>query len=270
MFARLITNGKQRYAFSIFCDVTEMRRIETRRTEKDIYKAIATLAGGIAHEFNNALAAFVGSIDLLEMELSGSEGISPYTEAMRTSARRMTRATRQLLAYAGGGKYQERIVSLNNFIENTLPHLKHTINPSISISTNLLKDLPQVKADPDQMQMILSAVLTNASEAMEDNGHITISTGVKTIDKTFSEIKPGPYAYFSIEDKGKGMDEETKTRVFDPFFTTKFHGRGLGMAAAYGIVKNHGGLIHIDSEPATGTKVRVFLPAMETHPAKQL
>ena len=97
MFARLITNGRQRYAFSIFCDVTEMRRNKTLRTEESHYRAIATLAGGIAHEFNNALAGFTGSIELLEMELSDTNGINQYTEAMKSSAQRMTRATRQVV-----------------------------------------------------------------------------------------------------------------------------------------------------------------------------
>ena len=274
MFARLITNGRQRYVLSIFCDMTEMRRIETRRLQEKNNKAIETLAGGIAHEFNNALAGFTGSIELLEMELSDNEGVNQYTEAMRTSAQRMTEATRQLLAYARGGKYKEKIVSLSKFIETTLPLLNRTINPSIKIATNLSLNTPHVKVDPAQIQMVLSGVLTNASEAIDGKGEITIFTGEKTIDEKFSkinpDIKPGRYAYLAIKDKGRGMDEETKKRIFDPFFTTKFQGRGLGMAAAYGIVKNHDGWIYIDSIPAKGTKVSVFLPAIEAEIKKEI
>ncbi|MBU1163090.1 MAG: response regulator, partial [Proteobacteria bacterium] len=140
------------------------------------------------------------------------------------------------------------------------------INPIIKVVTELSGDISNVEVDSVQMQMVFSAVLRNSSESMEDRGRIRIITRNEEIDENIAknspDLKPGAYACLIIEDEGKGMDKETLLRVFDPFFTTKFQGRGLGMAAALGIIKNHGGSILIDSEPGKGTVVRIYLPAV--------
>jgi CheY-like chemotaxis protein len=124
-----------------------------------------------------------------------------------------------------------------------------------------------VKADLAQLQMVLSAILSNASEAIEGEGRIKISAKNQEIDEPYANsypgLKPGSYVSLTVEDDGTGMDEETKSRIFKPFFTTKFQGRGLGMAAVFGIIKNHGGWISVDSELGKGTTVRIFLPATE-------
>jgi signal transduction histidine kinase len=122
------------------------------------------------------------------------------------------------------------------------------------------------------MQMVLSAIMANSNEAMEDPGRIRISTRNMDLDQEFIKehlgLKPGPHVCLSIEDDGKGMDEETRSRIFEPFFTTKFQGRGLGMAASYGIVRHHDGWISIDSELGKGTTVRIYLPAIEAQVKK--
>jgi len=116
------------------------------------------------------------------------------------------------------------------------------------------------------MQMVLSAILTNSNEAIEDEGVIKISAGNENIDEDFAKqypgLKPGPYVFLVIEDDGKGMDEETRSRIFEPFFTTKFQGRGMGMAAVYGIIKSHDGAITVESEPGKGTVIHIYLPAI--------
>jgi CheY-like chemotaxis protein len=176
----------------------------------------------------------------------------------------MTRLTKQLLAYAQVGSYHFEIISLCHFIRESYQLLKHGMDPFIQVEMNLPQNSSSVEADLTQMQMVLSSILTNASEALGDQGVIKISMeDVEVGDNLIQidpEIRPGPYVCLMIEDNGKGMDEESMKKVFDPFYSTKFHGRGLSMAAAYGIVKNHHGTITIDSELDKGTKVCIYLP----------
>ena len=259
-----------------FVDITgrkqaeeEKRELEAKLLQAQKMEAIATLAGGIAHEFNNALVGVYGNIELLQMELPDDKNIDKYIEIMKHSTSRMTELTRRLLAYARGGKYQPRTISLNDFVKDTVPLIQHSIGPAIRVEMDLPSGISNIEADLPQMQMMLSAVLSNASEALEGEGRIRISTRNEKIDeepaKTIPDLKPGSYVCLTIKDEGKGMDEDTRSRVFDPFFTTKFQGRGLGMAAAYGIIKNHGGWISLDSELGKGTVVRIYLPAVEFH-----
>ena len=151
-------------------------------------------------------------------------------------------------------------------VRDTLTLIRHTLRPEIEVKTELGKDLPQIKADATQLQMVISAVVNNAHEAIADTGGIRIVTRSESFATTVSPLNPegrrGTFATLVIEDTGKGMDEKTRAKIFEPFFTTNFQGRGLGMAAVYGIVKNHGGWIDIDSAPGKGTAVRIFLPTV--------
>jgi signal transduction histidine kinase len=247
-------------------DITERQRLEAQLQQARKLEAIATLAGGIAHEFNNTLVGITGNIELLQMELPDDENISEYAERMKASALHMAHLTDQLLAYARGGKYQPKNISLSGFVEETLPLIKQTVDPSIRIETDLPHDILDIEVDLTQMQMALSALLINSAEAIEDKGRIRITTRNEEIDEEFVKtspgLKPGPYVCLTVEDDGKGMDEEIRSRIFDPFFTTKFQGRGLGMAAVHGIVTNHDGWTSVDSEPGKGTLVRIYLPAI--------
>ena len=246
----------------------ERKELENQLQVAKKMESIATLAGGVAHEFNNALIGITGNIEFLNMDLPNDENVTKYTESMKSSAHRMAHLTNQLLAYARGGKYHDKIVSLNDFVEDALPLIKHNIKPDIRIETNLPKDILNVKADLTQMQMVLSTILTNSDEALEGPGRIRIITTNEDIDgefaRTHAGLKAGCYVCLTIEDDGKGMDEDTKSKIFEPFFTTRFQGRGLGMAAVYGIVKNHGGWISVESEPNKGTTIRIYLPAIWT------
>jgi PAS domain S-box-containing protein len=250
----------------------ERRQMEARLRQAQKMEAIGTLAGGIAHQFNNALSIITGNIDLLEMDFPGDENVANYAGELKASARRMTKLTAQLLAYGRGGKYQAKTVSLNDFVRDALPLVKQSIDSDINVETDLHLDTFNVKADRVQMQMVLSAVFINASEAMEGKGCIRVACSneiiTEQIAKDFYGFKPGTYAGVTITDNGVGMDEEAVKRVFDPFYTTKFAGRGLGMAAAYGFVKNHDGYITVDSELGKGTTVKIYLPAVET-PVKE-
>ncbi len=224
-------------------------------------EAIATLAGGIAHQFNNALTAVVGNIELLQLDYAHDENLNRYLEPVLESAARMTEWTRQLLAYAEGGKYRPQTVSLAGFINETLPLLRHSIDQRIDLVADLEEVDCLVHIDLAQMQMVLSSIVANASEAIDGQG--TIKIACKIFQEESNHL-PGMdkdrYVCLSVVDNGRGMDEATRKRVFEPFFTTKFYGRGLGMAAVYGIVKNHGGYITIESESGRGTTVNLFLP----------
>jgi two-component system cell cycle sensor histidine kinase/response regulator CckA len=153
------------------------------------------------------------------------------------------------------------------FVRDTLPLLQHTLDPSIKIESHLPADILKTKGDTSQFLMILSAVLSNAAEAMEGNGRIRIACRNKLMTKEKAKVfpgllLPGPYVILTIEDSGSGMDEKTIKRVFEPFYTTKLVGRGLGLAAVYGIVKNHGGWITVESKVGRGTTVSIYLPAI--------
>ncbi|MGD8338199.1 MAG: response regulator [Desulfobacterales bacterium] len=250
----------------VVSDITEQKKLEWRLWQAQKMESIAKLAGGIAHQFNNALFVIVATTDLLEMQVPNDEMTSEYFDSIKKSTARMTKLTRQLLAYARGGKYEVKDISLSVLVRNTLPLLQHTLDPSISVETNLPDDISKTRGDLTQLVMVLSILLSNSTEAIESEGHIKITCRNELITKedvkTFPGLLPGPYVSLTVEDNGRGMDEETKKRVFEPFFTTKFLGRGLGLAATYGIVKNHGGWISIESQLDRGTSVRIYLPAV--------
>lgn len=238
-------------------DITDKTRMEAQLLQAQRMDAIASLAGGIAHQFNNALFGVIGNVDLLKIVLpDNNPKAAKYLNALSECAQRMADLTKQLTAYAHGGKYQVKSISLSEFIENAMSSVRQNISSSISVSTDLIKDIPPVNVDVHQMQMVFSAIVNNAAEAVEGAGYIRIST------RHYPGSQPsGAYVCLTIEDNGKGMDEETKERIFEPFFSTKFKGRGLGMAAVYGIINNHEGWISVDSKLGEGTVVRVYLPA---------
>jgi two-component system, cell cycle sensor histidine kinase and response regulator CckA len=243
---------------------------EARKTE-----AIATLAGGIAHQFNNALAVITGNIELMQHDYRHDPQIGVYASPISDAAGRMAQLTNQLLAYAQGGKYKERPNDLSAITETTLSLIKHTIAPEITVNASLEPDLPKVKIDVTQIQMVISAMVANAAEAIQGDGRITVTCSKVMIGNDnypqHHGIPPGGYVVLSVTDNGAGMDDKTLKRVFEPFFTTKFQGRGLGMAAVYGIIRNHGGYIKVSSQAGLGSEVRIYLPALPSiaHPPKE-
>ncbi len=253
---------------AIIYDHTDRKAMEEKLQQDQIFKAIASLAGGVAHEFNNALVGITGNLELMVMEMADETPYTTYLKSIKSSAHRMSALTNQLLAYARGGKYQAQNVTIDQFIENALPLTMHAINPTVRLETDVPSGCASIECDPIQLQMMLSALLANASEAMNGTGRIRLEARNTVIDEQSKDapktLTDGLYVCLSVKDEGKGMDANTRRRIFEPFFTTKMQGRGLGMAAVYGIVKNHGGGINIDSEPSRGTTVSVYLPATES------
>ncbi|NNK84399.1 MAG: PAS domain S-box protein, partial [Desulfobacterales bacterium] len=248
-------------------DITARKEMEAHLQQSQKMEAIGTLAGGVAHQFNNALTGITGSLDLLELDLSDKVSVTSHIEQMRNASTRMVNLTNQLLAYARGGKYQAKIVSFSGFISDTLLLVAHKIKSSIYLETDLPHDILSVKADLTQMQMVISAIIINAAEAIEDKGRIRVTCRNEKITnetgEKFPKLKQGQYVRLTIEDDGCGMDEETRKYIFEPFFTTKIQGRGLGLAAAYGVLKNHDGLISVESELGKGTIVTIYLPGIK-------
>ena len=270
----LIRNQKQRLQLEVDQKTKEILRYERQFLQAQKAEAIATLAGGIAHEFNNALSAVVGCLELFKLDFLENEKVLNDIEYVQPAIDRMSNLTSQLLAYAQGGKYQPQILSLNDIVQDTLPTIQRTLDSSIKVDLKLHPDAWPVDADLLQMQMVLAAMLTNASEALEGEGRIRISTRNAYIDDITArhcpDLSPGRYVCLEIEDNGKGMDEITRQRLFEPFYTTKFQGRGLGMAAVFGIIRNHDGWIKADSEFGRGTLITVFLPvAVDVHLQKK-
>jgi PAS domain S-box-containing protein len=249
-------------------DITSQGKMEKTLQQEQTFKAIASLAGGVAHEFNNALVGITGNLELMVMEMDADSDHSRYIQQIRSSTQRMTALTSQLLAYARGGKYRARTTTIEEFLKQALPLTMHAIGPSVRLETDVPSGIAPFDCDPTQLQMVLSAVLANASEAMQGRGRIRLKARNTTIDGRQKHLPDtlvrGAYVSLSVRDEGHGMDENTRARIFEPFFSTKMQGRGLGMAAVYGIVKNHGGSIAIRSQPSSGTTVTIFLPALET------
>jgi len=257
----------------IIRDVTERKRLGAQLQEAQKMEVIYTLAEGIAHQFNNASATVTGNIELLKMGLPHGRKIEEYIEPIKSSAHQMAHLTSQLLTYARGGKYNPQPMPLSNFVRNALPLIRPIIAPGITVETDFPPDTFEANADHTQMQMVLSAIIANANEAAKGRGCIRISTRNVDVSETLMrdhiQLKQDHYVSISVEDDGKGMDEEVKNRIFDPFFTTHVIGRGLGMATADAVVRNHGGWISVDSEMGKGTVVRIYLPAIPSPPEKR-
>ncbi|RJQ65631.1 MAG: PAS domain S-box protein [Desulfobacteraceae bacterium] len=263
--------GEYDGALAFVIDVTQtkeaekdQRRLTTRLQQAQKMEAIATLAGGIAHQFNNALAVILGNIELIYMDGIPDGKLQRFIGPINQAGQKMVHLTSQLLAYARGGKFQTQIVPSHRFVHEAMSLVSHSLASYVELKTDLDETADPIEVDSTQMQMLLAAILSNASEAIEQKGTVTVT--LRNADLTSEDclrypgIKPGKFVLLRIQDTGKGMDEQACTRIFEPFFTTKFQGRGLGMAAVYGIVKKHGGYVYVESEPGQGTTVSVYLP----------
>ncbi|MGE0087795.1 MAG: response regulator [Desulfococcaceae bacterium] len=246
-------------------DITRLKQMEKRVLHSQKTDAIATLAGGIAHEFNNALNGLTGYAELLAMSAGKNEKTEKCIWGIRSMSERMSGLSAQLMTYARGGIYQPRPFDLNRLVETGVHLIRGGLPARIQIKTDTQdRENLSVNADLTQLHTVLSALVENASEAIEGEGCIRISVSREKPDG-ISDLSEQPETekciWLTVEDNGMGMDEKTRGRIFEPFFSTKFIGRGLGMSAVYGIVRNHGGKIFVDSEPARGTRVSICFPA---------
>ncbi len=265
MFSKILQISGRPMILTILFDITERKRLETQLQHAQKMEAIGTLAGGIAHEFNNLLMAIQGNASLI---LSDMDKFHPHYEKIRnieTIVKSGARLTSQLLGYARKGKYEIRPIDLNRIVEETIETFG-SARKDIIIHSKLVKDIPAIEADQGQIVQILLNLLINAADAMPAGGQIKIETEnipyAQVRNKPY-RVKPGNYVLLKIADTGSGMDKETMDRIFEPFFTTKTMGRGtgLGLASVYGSVKAHGGYIDVESEKNKGSTFSIYLPA---------
>jgi PAS domain S-box-containing protein len=248
-------------------DITERKRIEAQLIQAHKMETIGALVGGIAHEFNNLLMGIYGNVSLMLMDLDSSHPHYERLEKMEDHLQSGEKLTVHLLGYARKGRYDVKPVNLNQLVEET-SNTFGTTRKHITIHRELDEGLLEIEADPGQIEQVLLNLYLNAADAMAGSGElILVTTNVAHDDMKGRpyEPKPGKYVLLTVTDTGVGMDQETLNRVFDPFFTTKgaATGIGLGLAAAYGIVKGHGGYIDVESLKGQGTKVSIFLPTRE-------
>lgn len=269
-------DGAVQAVFGTVQDITERKRAEdehrklaARVQHAQKLESLGVLAGGIAHDFNNLLTSMLGNADLALEDLPRSSPARGNVEDIETAARRAAELCRQLLAYSGRGRFQVQIVDLRDVIEEMGQLLSVTVSKQVVLRYHFAADLPGVEADPTQIRQVVMNLITNASEAIGDKqGVISVSTGAMTCDESYlgeawssAELEPGLYACLEVTDTGCGMDASTQQRLFDPFFSTKFTGRGLGLAAAIGIVRGHRGAIKVYSELGRGSCFKLLFPA---------
>lgn len=246
----------------------EQERLQEQLLHTQKLESLGVLSGGLAHDFNNILVGVLGNAELAHMELPPESGARTRLEDLTKAAQRAADLTKQMLAYAGKGKFVVELVSLNTIAEEMLHLLQASISKTVVLDMHLADNLPLIEGDVTQMRQILMNLIINASEAIGNrSGLVSVRTGVMEVtgdclSETYiaDDLADGYFAYIEVSDTGVGMDEEIVEKVFDPFFTTKFAGRGLGLAAVLGIVRGHSGAIKVYSQPGQGTTFKVLLP----------
>jgi PAS domain S-box-containing protein len=259
VFSRDITKRKQAEA--------EKEKLQALLAQSQKLEAIGTLAGGIAHDFNNLLMGIQGNASLILLEKDSSEPDFERLKNIEQHVRTGADLTKQLLGVARGGKYEIKPVDINQIIKKSA-HMFGQTKKEITLHTKYQDNIWTVEADPSQIEQVMLNLYVNAWQAMPGGGVIYLETENVILDENAVypyDLKPGKFVKIAVTDTGTGMDETIRQRIFDPFFTTKDvdRGTGLGLASAYGIIKNHGGIIHVESEIGIGSTFSIFLPHSE-------
>jgi two-component system cell cycle sensor histidine kinase/response regulator CckA len=251
-------------------DITERRVLENQFRQAQKMEAVGRLAGGVAHDFNNLLMVISGYTEVLLEHTRKSNPLYPKIEAIHQATDRATTLTRQLLAFSRKQLLELKVVDLNIIVEDMERLLRPLIGENIELQTQLGPDLGRTRADAGQIEQVIMNLVVNSKDAMPNGGKITIQSANASLNhddlrREYSYIKPGDYVVLSVTDTGHGMDKETQLRIFEPFFTTKEKGKGtgLGLSTVYGIIKQSGGYVLVESELQRGTTFRIYLPRVE-------
>ncbi len=258
-------------------DVTDRRALEDQFRQSQKMEAVGRLAGGVAHDFNNLLMVISGYAEVILASLPEDDPLHEKGRAIQIAADRATTLTRQLLAFSRKQLLELKVVDVNAIVEDMERLLRPLIGENIELVAMLTPHAAHVRADAGQLEQVLMNLVVNAKDAMPNGGRLTIQTQNIVMDESLRRgqqfIRPGSYVMLSVSDTGTGMDKETQSRIFEPFFTTKEKGKGtgLGLSTVYGIVKQSGGYVMVQSEVGHGSSFHIYLPevqgAAEKHPA---
>ena len=251
-------------------DITHQRELEAQLQHTQKMEAVGTLAGGMAHEFNNLMTAVISYSRFLLTDLGQDDPMRKDVEEIKKAGKRASSLVNQLLAFSRMQVLKPVALDLNSLLTDKEEMLRHLVGEDVELEVVLEQDLGKVKADPRQVEQVILNLTVNARDAMPEGGRLIIETANVHLDELYvsthsDELKPGPYVMLAMSDTGMGMDKETLSQVFEPFFTTKDTGQGtgLGLSTVYGIVKQSGGDIRVYSEPEKGTIFKIYLPRMD-------
>lgn len=261
------SEGKYSAYRGIIRDITERRKLEQQLFQVQKMESIGTLAGGIAHDFNNILGGIMGYASLMKAKTTEEHPFRQYIETIERATQRAGELISKLLAFAVGGTYHVTPVDLNAIVQETIHIVSRLFDRSVVVEIGLNPDLPTIDADPALIQQVVMNLLVNARDAMPGGGRIIVETRWEEILETglrpHVEAQKGRYAVLSVSDTGVGIEEEHLQKIFDPFYSTKEKGKGtgLGLAVVYGVVKNHGGFVQVQSRYGSGSCFEAYLPA---------
>ena len=249
----------------------EVLRLQMEHTQR--LESLGVLAGGIAHDFNNLLSVILGNVEIARSKICQPCGIEAPLNRVEKAGHRAADLCRQMLAYAGEGRFSVQPLNLSSSVREMGELLATSMQEGVHVKYRLGHPLPLIEADQAQVQQVVMNLLTNASEAMEGKygGTVEVRTGlvylnhadIRSAYGSPEGLEAGDFVFLEVKDQGCGMSKEVQKKIFDPFFTTKFTGRGLGMSAILGIIRGHQGLLFLHSQEGKGTTIKVCFPALD-------
>lgn len=260
-------SGNPESVFVVNTDVTDSKQIQRQLLQAQKLESVGTLAGGIAHDLNNVLQPIMMSLGLLKEHIN-DEKAENWIHILEESANRGASLVSQVLSFARGSEGEYKYLNINNLVKEIKKVLDETLPKSIEIHSDLDEEPWGISGDLTQLHQVIMNLCVNARDAMPDGGTLTISTENLDIDINYAQInvdaETGPYVVVTVSDTGEGIAKGHIDKIFDPFFTTKEpgEGTGLGLSTSYSIIKNHGGFIHVYSEPRVVTDFKIYLPAI--------
>lgn len=268
--ASLVRNhGKDEKIVIVNRDITERKQLEEQLYLSQKLEAIGRLSGGVAHDFNNLLGVIIGYSEALQKQMHADHPFREAIQEIQNAGNRAAALTQQLLAFSRKQVLEPKVVDLNTVVPDMQKMLCRLIGEDIELKILLAKDLGMVKADRGQIDQVILNLAVNARDAMPKGGKLTIETLNAELTEAdvnrYRYVVPGPYTLLKVTDTGCGMDAEIQSHIFEPFFTTKGQGKGtgLGLATVYGVIKQSGGYIWVESEVGTGTAFKVYLPRVD-------
>jgi signal transduction histidine kinase/ActR/RegA family two-component response regulator len=258
--------------FGVATDITDRRDLESQLRHAQKMEAVGRLAGGVAHDFNNLLTVIKGHSEILLAKMAPGDSLRPSVEEVQKAGARGVLLTRQLLAFSRKDVATPEVLDVSEVVRDMESMLHRLIGADVRLTVRLGQWPLHARADRGQLEQVLANLAVNARDAMPSGGELEVEVSAVDLPRDRARTNPGPYVALTVTDQGLGMDAEVRSHLFEPFFTTKEQGKGtgLGLSVVYGIVRQSGGEILVESEPGRGTTIRILLPRVEepvTRPA---